>query len=117
VVGLVIPPGIRSTSMELACISRLSWCFSRRRRIRRWISRHQLIVLAVLLPGVQGCCRRGGGRLCSFGGYLGSAGDSARRGVIALVLGIHRLMAEALTFVNLVGNTSRLSSCRAGKVR
>ena len=40
----------------------------------------------------------------ALAGTLGSLG-SVPVASIALVLGIHRLMAEALTFVNLVGNS------------
>jgi aerobic C4-dicarboxylate transport protein len=63
----------------------------------------QLIILAVLLLTSKGAAGVAGAAFVVLAATLGSVG-SIPVGSIALVLGIHRLLAEALTFVNLVGN-------------
>jgi aerobic C4-dicarboxylate transport protein len=64
---------------------------------------HQLIVLFVLLLASKGAAGVAGAAFVVLAGTLGALG-TVPVASIALVLGIHRLMAEALTFVNLVGN-------------
>jgi aerobic C4-dicarboxylate transport protein len=63
----------------------------------------QLIILAVLLLTSKGAAGVAGAAFVVLAATLGSVG-SIPVASIALVLGIHRLLAEALTFVNLVGN-------------
>ncbi|HTB64967.1 MAG TPA: cation:dicarboxylase symporter family transporter, partial [Steroidobacteraceae bacterium] len=63
----------------------------------------QLTILAVLLLTSKGAAGVAGAAFVVLAATLGSVG-SIPVASIALVLGIHRLLAEALTFVNLVGN-------------
>ena len=65
---------------------------------------HQLTLLAVLLVASKGAAGVAGAAFVVLAATLGSLG-TVPVASIALVLGIHRLMAEALTFVNLVGNS------------
>jgi len=64
----------------------------------------QLVILAVLLLTSKGAAGVAGAAFVVLAATLGSVG-TIPVGSIALVLGIHRLLAEALTFVNLVGNS------------
>lgn len=63
----------------------------------------QLTMLAVLLLTSKGAAGVAGAAFVVLAATLGSVGTIPVAS-IALVLGIHRLLAEALTFVNLVGN-------------
>jgi aerobic C4-dicarboxylate transport protein len=65
---------------------------------------HQLILLGVLLLTSKGAAGVAGAAFVVLAATLASLG-TIPVAAIALVLGIHRLMAEALTFVNLVGNS------------
>jgi aerobic C4-dicarboxylate transport protein len=62
----------------------------------------QLALLAVMLLTSKGAAGIAGAALIALASTLASAG-SVPVASVALVLGIHRLMAEALTFVNVVG--------------
>jgi aerobic C4-dicarboxylate transport protein len=62
----------------------------------------QLGLLAVMLLTSKGAAGIAGAALVALAATLGSAG-SVPVASVALVLGIHRLLAEALTFVNVVG--------------
>ncbi len=62
----------------------------------------QLGLLAVMLLTSKGAAGIAGAALVALAATLGSAGTVPVASV-ALVLGIHRLLAEALTFVNIVG--------------
>jgi aerobic C4-dicarboxylate transport protein len=62
----------------------------------------QLALLAVMLLTSKGAAGVAGAALVALAATLGSAG-SVPVASVALVLGIHRLMAEALTFVNVIG--------------
>ena len=64
----------------------------------------QLALLAVMLLTSKGAAGIAGAALIALASTLGSSG-SVPVASVALVLGIHRLMAEALTFVNVVGIT------------
>jgi aerobic C4-dicarboxylate transport protein len=64
----------------------------------------QLGLLAVMLLTSKGAAGIAGAAFVALASTLGSAG-SVPVASVALVLGIHRLMAEALTFVNVVGIT------------
>ena len=63
----------------------------------------QLAILAVLLLTSKGAAGVAGAAFVVLAATLGSVGNIPVAS-IALVLGVHRLLAEALTFVNLVGN-------------
>jgi aerobic C4-dicarboxylate transport protein len=63
----------------------------------------QLAILTVLLLTSKGAAGVAGAAFVVLAATLGSVGNIPVAS-IALVLGIHRLLAEALTFVNLVGN-------------
>jgi aerobic C4-dicarboxylate transport protein len=63
----------------------------------------QLVILTVLLLTSKGAAGVAGAAFVVLAATLGSVGNIPVAS-IALVLGIHRLLAEALTFVNLVGN-------------
>lgn len=72
----------------------------------------QLALLAVLLVTSKGAAAVPGAAFIVLAATLGTVGTIPVAS-IALVLGIHRLMAEALTFVNLVGNAlATLVVCR-----
>jgi aerobic C4-dicarboxylate transport protein len=62
----------------------------------------QLALLAVMLLTSKGAAGIAGAALVALTATLAS-GSSVPVASVALVLGIHRLMAEALTFVNVVG--------------
>jgi aerobic C4-dicarboxylate transport protein len=64
----------------------------------------QLALLAVLLLTSKGAAGVAGAAFIVLAATLGAVGTIPVAS-IALVLGIHRLMAEALTFVNLIGNS------------
>jgi aerobic C4-dicarboxylate transport protein len=64
----------------------------------------QLTLLAVLLLTSKGAAGVAGAAFVVLAATLASVG-SIPVASIALVLGIHRLLAEALTFVNLIGNS------------
>jgi aerobic C4-dicarboxylate transport protein len=64
----------------------------------------QLALLAVLLLTSKGAAGVAGAAFVVLAATLGTVG-SIPVASIALVLGIHRFMAEALTFVNLIGNS------------
>jgi aerobic C4-dicarboxylate transport protein len=64
----------------------------------------QLGLLAVMLLTSKGAAGIAGAALVALASTLGSTG-SVPVASVALVLGIHRLMAEALTFVNVIGVT------------
>jgi aerobic C4-dicarboxylate transport protein len=63
----------------------------------------QLMILAVLLLTSKGAAGVAGAAFVVLAGTLGTVGTIPVVSV-ALVVGIHRLLAEALTFVNLVGS-------------
>jgi aerobic C4-dicarboxylate transport protein len=72
----------------------------------------QLALLAVLLITSKGAAAVPGAAFVVLAATLSTVG-TIPVAAIALVLGIHRLMAEALTFVNLVGNAlATLVVCR-----
>src|SRR5207237_3187019 len=72
----------------------------------------QLGLLAVLLITSKGAAAVPGAAFIVLAATLSTVG-TIPVAAIALVLGIHRLMAEALTFVNLIGNAvATLVVCR-----
>jgi aerobic C4-dicarboxylate transport protein len=63
----------------------------------------QLALLAVLLVTSKGAAAVPGAAFIALAATLGTVGTIPVAS-IALILGIHRILAEALTFVNLIGN-------------
>jgi aerobic C4-dicarboxylate transport protein len=63
----------------------------------------EIVLVLVALVTSKGAAGVAGAAFVVLAGTLASVGSVPVAG-IALVLGIHRLMSEALTFVNVVGN-------------
>ena len=104
VVGLVIPTGY-SFNLDGTCLYLATVVVFLAQATNTPLDlTHQLIVLAVLLLASKGAAGVAGAAFVVLAATLGALG-TVPVASIALVLGIHRLMAEALTFVNLVGNT------------
>ena len=104
VVGLVIPTGYSFNLDAFSIYLTLAVVFIAQATNTPLDLSHQLIVLAVLLLASKGAAGVAGAAFVVLAATLGALG-TVPVASIALVLGIHRLMAEALTFVNLVGNT------------
>jgi aerobic C4-dicarboxylate transport protein len=104
VVGLVIPTGY-SFNLDGTCLYLATVVVFLAQATNTPLDlAHQLIVLAVLLLASKGAAGVAGAAFVVLAATLGALG-TVPVASIALVLGIHRLMAEALTFVNLVGNS------------
>jgi aerobic C4-dicarboxylate transport protein len=104
VVGLVIPTGY-SFNLDGTCLYLATVVVFLAQATNTPLDlTHQLIVLAVLLLASKGAAGVAGAAFVVLAATLGALG-TVPVASIALVLGIHRLMAESLTFVNLVGNT------------
>jgi aerobic C4-dicarboxylate transport protein len=104
VVGLVIPTGY-SFNLDGTCLYLATVVVFLAQATNTPLDlAHQLIVLAVLLLASKGAAGVAGAAFVVLAATLGALG-TVPVASIALVLGIHRIMAEALTFVNLVGNT------------
>jgi aerobic C4-dicarboxylate transport protein len=103
VVGLVVPTGysfnLDGTCLYLATVV----VFLAQATDTPLALGAQLTILAVLLLTSKGAAGVAGAAFVVLAATLGSVGSIPVTS-IALVLGIHRLLAEALTFVNLVGN-------------
>jgi len=103
VVGLVVPTGysfnLDGTCLYLATVV----VFLAQATDTPLGLTEQLTILAVLLLTSKGAAGVAGAAFVVLAATLGSVGTIPVAS-IALVLGIHRLLAEALTFVNLVGN-------------
>ena len=103
VVGLVVPTGysfnLDGTCLYLATVA----VFLAQATDTVLTLGGQLTILAVLLLTSKGAAGVAGAAFVVLAATLGSVGTIPVAS-IALVLGIHRLLAEALTFVNLVGN-------------
>ena len=104
VVGLVIPTGY-SFNLDGTCLYLATVVVFLAQATNTPLDlTHQLIVLAVLLLASKGAAGVAGAAFVVLAATLAALG-TVPVASIALVLGIHRLMAEALTFVNLVGNS------------
>ena len=104
VVGLVIPTGY-SFNLDGTCLYLATVVVFLAQATNTPLDlTHQLIVLAVLLLASKGAAGVAGAAFVVLAATLGALG-TVPVASIALVLGIRRLMAEALTFVNLVGNS------------
>ena len=104
VVGLVIPTGY-SFNLDGTCLYLATVVVFLAQATNTPLDLgHQLVVLAVLLLASKGAAGVAGAAFVVLAATLSSLG-TVPVASIALVLGIHRLLAEALTFVNLVGNS------------
>jgi aerobic C4-dicarboxylate transport protein len=103
VVGLVIPTGY-SFNLDGTCLYLASAAvFLAQATNTPMPLPEQLGLMAVLLLTSKGAAGVAGAAFVVLAATLGSVGH-VPVAAVALVLGIHRLMAEALTFVNVVGN-------------
>jgi aerobic C4-dicarboxylate transport protein len=103
VVGLVVPTGY-SFNLDGTCLYLATVVVFLAQATNTPLGvTQQLGLLAVLLLTSKGAAGVAGAAFVVLAATLGSIG-TVPVASIALVLGIHRLMAEALTFVNLVGN-------------
>ncbi len=103
VVGLVVPTGY-SFNLDGTCLYLATVVVFLAQATNTPLDvGQQLVILAVLLLTSKGAAGVAGAAFVVLAGTLGAVG-SIPVASIALVLGIHRLLAEALTFVNLVGS-------------
>jgi aerobic C4-dicarboxylate transport protein len=103
VVGLVIPTGY-SFNLDGTCLYLATACVFLAQATNTHLSlEQQLILVGVALLTSKGAAGVAGAAFVVLAGTIASVG-SIPVASIALVLGIHRLLAEALTFVNVVGN-------------
>ena len=103
VVGLVIPTGY-SFNLDGTCLYLATVAVFLAQATNTPLSfEQQLVLIAVALLTSKGAAGVAGAAFVVLAATLASVG-SVPVASIALVLGIHRLMAEALTFVNVVGN-------------
>jgi aerobic C4-dicarboxylate transport protein len=104
VVGLVIPTGY-SFNLDGTCLYMATAVVFLAQATNTPLNlTQQLTVLAVLLLASKGAAGVAGAGIVVLTATLGSLGMVPVASV-ALLIGIHRLMAESITFVNLVGNT------------
>src|SRR5258706_15510803 len=103
VVGLVIPTGY-SFNLDGTCLYLATAAVFLAQATNTPLSlEQQLVILGVALLTSKGAAGVAGAAFVVLAATLSSVG-SVPVASVALVLGIHRLMAEALTFVNVVGN-------------
>jgi aerobic C4-dicarboxylate transport protein len=103
VVGLVIPTGY-SFNLDGTCLYLATAAVFLAQATNTPLSfEQQLVLIAVALLTSKGAAGVAGAAFVVLAGTLASVGTVPVASV-ALVLGIHRLMAEALTFGNVVGN-------------
>jgi aerobic C4-dicarboxylate transport protein len=102
VVGLVVPTGY-SFNLDGTCLYLATVTVFLAQATNTDLSLYeQLVLLAVMLLTSKGAAGVAGAAFVVLAATLSSAG-SIPVASVALVLGIHRLMAEALTFVNVIG--------------
>jgi aerobic C4-dicarboxylate transport protein len=103
VVGLVVPLGY-SFNLDGTCLylATVTVFLAQATGIELSITQ-QISLLAVMLLTSKGAAGVAGAAFIVLAATLASTG-AAPVGAIALVLGVHRILAEALTFVNLIGN-------------
>ena len=103
VVGLVIPTGY-SFNLDGTCLYLATAAVFLAQATNTPLDlAQQLALIAVMLLTSKGAAGIAGAAFVVLAATLASTG-SVPVAAVALVLGIHRLMAEALTFVNVVGN-------------
>lgn len=112
VVGLVIPTGY-SFNLDGTCLYLATAAVFLAQATNTVLPlEQQLALLGVLLITSKGAAAVPGAAFIVLAATLGTVGTIPVAS-IALILGIHRLMAEALTFVNLIGNAiATLVVCR-----
>jgi len=104
VVGLVVPTGY-SFNLDGTCLYLATAAVFLAQATNTTLNLgQQLALMAVLLLTSKGAAGVAGAAFVVLAATLGSTG-AIPVASIALILGIHRLMAEALTFVNVVGNS------------
>lgn len=104
VVGLVVPTGY-SFNLDGTCLYLATVVVFLAQATNTPLDlTQQLALVAVLLIASKGAAGVAGAAFVVLAGTLSAIGTIPLAS-IALVLGIHRLMAEALTFVNLIGNS------------
>lgn len=104
VVGLVVPAGY-SFNLDGTCLYLSTAVVFLAQATNTHLGLgEQLAVIAVLLLTSKGAAGVAGAAFVVLAATLGALG-TVPLASIALILGIHRLMAEALTFVNVIGNT------------
>ncbi len=102
VVGLVVPTGY-SFNLDGTCLYLATVVVFLAQATNTPLDlSSQLGLLAVMLLTSKGAAGIAGAALVALASTLGST-ETVPVASVALVLGIHRLMAEALTFVNVVG--------------
>jgi len=103
VVGFVIPAGysfnLDGTCLYLTTVA-IFLAQATNTELTVW---HQLGLIAVLLLTSKGAAGVAGAAFVVLAATLGTTGTIPVAS-IALILGIHRILAEGLTFVNLIGN-------------
>jgi len=103
VVGLVVPAGY-SFNLDGTCLYLVTAAMFLAQATNTPLTlAQQLGLIAILLVSSKGAAGVAGAAFVVLAATLG-ASATIPVASIALVLGIHRLMAEALTFVNIVGN-------------
>ena len=103
VVGLVVPTGY-SFNLDGTCLYLATTAVFLAQATNTPLDLgKQVALIAVLLITSKGAAGVPGAAFIVLAATLGTVGTIPVAS-IALVLGIHRLMAEALTFVNLIGN-------------
>lgn len=104
VVGLVVPLGY-SFNLDGTCLYLATTSVFLAQATGSHLSLSQQIgLLMVMLLTSKGAAGVAGAAFIVLAATLASTG-AAPVGAIALVLGVHRILAEALTFVNLIGNS------------
>ena len=103
VVGLVIPTGY-SFNLDGTCLYLATAAVFLAQATNTHLTLgHQLGLVAVLLLTSKGAAGVAGAAFVVLAATLAATG-TIPIAAIALILGIHRILAEALTFVNVVGN-------------
>jgi aerobic C4-dicarboxylate transport protein len=104
VVGLVVPLGY-SFNLDGTCLylATVTVFLAQATGIELGLSQQVSLLLVMLLTS-KGAAGVAGAAFIVLAATLAST-DAAPVGAIALVLGVHRILAEALTFVNLIGNS------------
>ena len=104
VVGLVVPLGY-SFNLDGTCLYLATTTVFLAQAVGVELSLGQQVgLLLVMLLTSKGAAGVAGAAFIVLAATLASTG-AAPVGAIALVLGVHRILAEALTFVNLIGNS------------
>jgi aerobic C4-dicarboxylate transport protein len=103
VVGLVVPAGY-SFNLDGTCLYLVTAAMFLAQATNTPLTlAQQFGLIAILLVSSKGAAGVAGAAFVVLAATLGAAATIPVAS-IALILGIHRLMAEALTFVNIVGN-------------